>query len=598
MAEPVFEASDFFIVYPGNTIPLAHHKCIIIRTDASLDKLSPNITHVWCYENCKLSFLSENVTYLFIGKKYTLPLCDNILAATSLKTLVVENEALLANISLPPTLTKLYGKIRDIELDIAKFTKPKNLKMINRAGVLFDIPGKKYELLCINTTPFPVTETAVFEGKILYKQCSLNGDFSNEYSITGLHTIEDIIDENDRSKVMGWMRDDGILIKSLNYESTTRYQFKLDEPHDHSKINVRVDDKHTFLLNCENGHIEAALRLSRLSEFMAYGELDINALDAAFQSSCKNGHIETLRALLQLGESRDTKINIHAYNERAFISSCENGHIEIARLLIQLGETGGYGHIEIARWLIQLGETPSCYCKINIHASGEHAFLSSCENGHIEIVRLLIQLGETGGYGRINIHANDETAFILSCENGHIEIARLLVQYEKINIHANNEAAFILSCENGHIEMVRWLIQLGESTACGRINIRANNEAAFILSCENGHIEIARLLVQLGETKSYGKINIHANNEAAFILSCENGHIEMARLLVQFGETGGYGKIDIRANNEAALLLSSRNGHVEIVRWLIQLSETGGFGNNECTVKLSCENGRICLTEV
>ena len=224
MAEPVFEASNFFVIYPGNTKkPKMHHKCVLIYTDAPIYDFPPNITHVWCYVDRKLFFLSPNVTYLYLGKKYTSPIDSSILDATSLKTLVVKNESLLSDMYMPPTVTKLYGNRRNIELDIAKFTKPKNVKMINGNGNRFDIPARRYELCCINTAPFPVTKTVVLEGQIHFKICSENGAIScNNYILTGLHIIEDLVDEKDRSKVIGWKLIDPTnlnhsLITSLKY---------------------------------------------------------------------------------------------------------------------------------------------------------------------------------------------------------------------------------------------------------------------------------------------------------------------------------------------------------------------------------------------
>ena len=61
---------------------------------------------------------------------------------------------------------------------------------------------------------------------------------------------------------------------------------------------------------------------------------------------------------------------------------------------------------------------------IDIHASDEHAFQSSCANGHIEMAHWLIHLGESENYDKIDIHACNEYAFKSSCENGHIEMAR------------------------------------------------------------------------------------------------------------------------------------------------------------------------------
>ena len=188
----------------------------------------------------------------------------------------------------------------------------------------------------------------------------------------------------------------------------------------------------------------------------------------------------------------------------------------------------------------------------NIHGKKSigQIFIEACMNGFLSYGMFLLK------ENIIDIHANGERAFQSSCENGHIQIAKWLIHlgesenYDKINIHADNEYAFGYSCTNGHIQTANWLIQLGESGEYKMIDIHANNEYAFRWSCRNGHIQIAKWLIHLGESREYKRINIHTYDEWAFRWSCINGYIQITNWLIQLGESEGYNKIDQQLINK------------------------------------------------
>ena len=230
----------------GHEQILPHHKSIMIcvAIDTEMIKLPPHITRVVCKVNCKLDFLTEHVEFLFLDKKFNMQL-EDALSGTFLKTLAVKNEFILKKASLPKTLITLCVNMYS-NIDIEEFNKsrakvpivhlgsviptdpiepkspetpkiPDEPKMIDHEGNLRHIPAKRYKLLCKNTESFPATEYKLVTGKVCFKKCDDYGNIGIEYESNGIHLIEDIIDESDRTKVMGWLDDKIDYIVSLKY---------------------------------------------------------------------------------------------------------------------------------------------------------------------------------------------------------------------------------------------------------------------------------------------------------------------------------------------------------------------------------------------
>lgn len=223
-----FSTNEICCLAMGNETIIPQHKCALLYTTAPIKELPPNITHVVCHVNCRIDFLSKHVKFLCLNEQYTWQLCDK-LENTFLTTLVVKNESVLKNASIPQTLTSLW--VDKQAIDIAEFRKinsriPENPdtpkipaipKMIDHTGKLYDVFAKRYDLLCDSSLPYPATKYSLYHGTIRYIVRNANGINGLEYPSIGTHLIEDLLDEHDRSKVMGWMCSDGNFIASLKY---------------------------------------------------------------------------------------------------------------------------------------------------------------------------------------------------------------------------------------------------------------------------------------------------------------------------------------------------------------------------------------------
>ena len=246
-----------------------------------IEKSPKNITAVFCYVNISLNFLSESVEYLYLGTNYTCPvhevLVSTSLKTLVIKNISILNNNCLpntlttlysgrANVKLDitkfrlsnPVIVKLVKPLETSEppenpqiVEPVKSTHPENPQivepvksvqqstpaqnpqivepvksvqqstppeihqMVDNSGKLYPIPAKTYKLLCHSIMPFPATIYKLVEGTVTYVLCEPNA--MREYKMSYLHFIEELVDENDRPKVIGWMRDDGIFIKSLKY---------------------------------------------------------------------------------------------------------------------------------------------------------------------------------------------------------------------------------------------------------------------------------------------------------------------------------------------------------------------------------------------
>jgi len=113
---------------------------------------------------------------------------------------------------------------------------------------------------------------------------------------------------------------------------------------ENNKINIRAEDDFAFRWSCQNGHLEVAKWLIKLSQSEGFNLIDIHVgSEYAFQWSCQNGHLEVAKWLIELSQSEGfSLIDIHAKSEYAFQLSCFKGHIEVAKWLIELSQSEGF----------------------------------------------------------------------------------------------------------------------------------------------------------------------------------------------------------------------------------------------------------------
>lgn len=123
-----------------------------------------------------------------------------------------------------------------------------------------------------------------------------------------------------------------------------------------------------FETSCEFGRLDWAKYYYKRSK------IDLNSRDdASFVLACENGHLDVAQWLYDLGLESNSKIDIHSRYERAFRDTCRNGHLDVAQ------------------WLYDLGFKDSNE-KIDIHHCDDYAFRFACQNKHLDVVKWLISL--------------------------------------------------------------------------------------------------------------------------------------------------------------------------------------------------------------
>jgi len=98
-----------------------------------------------------------------------------------------------------------------------------------------------------------------------------------------------------------------------------RYKFK-NEYQQEDDLKLDWNNDNLFRVLCCYGYIET------LKWFLTLGEINIHVYnEEAFICSCENGHLELAKLLIKISKENGEIINIHAENEEAFIRSCMNG---------------------------------------------------------------------------------------------------------------------------------------------------------------------------------------------------------------------------------------------------------------------------------